>query len=245
MRLSRLSFLPLFLLGLEANAADISRKITVELDPVAPTSASYDETETGTATSKWGGSVDFNVAGVMSTGPELWTGTFNVKGPDEADPSVRREDFWPGERHKIDAVRLRWNLTKWEQPQSMRGYFLRAGYSYLRINSRANRFTESSGEGDAVPINIGITNPDDDTDLVTDIRHGVMAAFGNRWLFMNQHLSVSLGASMTATFKRSVDVDSKDPNARADYDQIIEDMPDARMSTRPSPEANLGIGYAW
>lgn len=32
---------------------------------------------------------------------------------------------------------------------------------------------------------------------------------------------------------------------RADYDAIIEDILDTRMSTRLSPEVNLGVGYAW
>lgn len=245
MRLIRLSVVPLFLLAFEANAADVNRKITAELDPVAPATASQDEASTGNATSKWGGSVDFNVAGVLSTGPEFWTGTFNVKGPDDTSETYRREDFWPGERHKLDAVRLRWNLTKWGQSQSMRSWYLRAGYSYLRINSRANRYTESSDGNDAVPVNIFSQDPGDETDLVVDTRHGVMAGFGNRWLFMDQRVSVTLGTSVTVNFKRSVDVDSKDPNARADYDAIIEDIPDTRMSNRLSPEANLGFGYAW
>jgi len=246
MRLKRtLQFLPLFLLGFPANAADINKKIILELDPVAPTTASYDETASGNATSKWGGSVDFNVGGVLSTGPELWTGTFNIRGPQDAGETVRREDFQFGERHKIDAVRLRWNLTKWEQPQSMRGWYVRTGYSYLRINSRANRYTEVSDDNDAIPFGIPVGRPDDNTDLVTDIRHGGMVGFGNRWLFAKQKLSVTLGASFTGNFKRSVDVDSKDPNARADYDALIEDLQDSRTTTRPSPEANLGLGYAW
>jgi hypothetical protein len=243
--LGTLSILPLILIGLEANAADVNKKIIVELDPIAPTTASFDETDTGNATSKWGGSVDFNVAGLISTGPELWTGTFNVTGPDSPADSVRREDFQFGERHKIDAMRFRWNLTKWEQTQSMRGWYVRAGYSYLRVNSRANRYTEVSDENDAIPFGIPVGAPDDDTDLVTDIRHGGMVGFGNRWLFVNQKLSISIGASYTGNFKRSVDIDSKDPDSRKDYDTIIEDIPDARISTRPSPEANLGLGYAW
>lgn len=58
--------LPLILLGFEANAADVNRKIIAELDPVAPATASQDEAQTGNATSKWGGSVDFYIAGVLS-----------------------------------------------------------------------------------------------------------------------------------------------------------------------------------
>jgi hypothetical protein len=180
----------------------------------------------------------------VSTGPELWTGTFTVRGPTDATESYRREDFWPGERQKLDAVRLRWTIAKWEQPASMRGWFLKGGYSYTRINSRANRYTEDGGEGDALPANI-LGTPDDETDLVTDIRHGASLAFGNRWAFLDQALTVNLGTSVTANFKRDVSVDSKDTNARKDYETLIDDLPDTRMSTRPMPEVNLGVGYAW
>jgi hypothetical protein len=228
-----------------ALAGDVNRKIIAELDPVAPASASYEEEKSGIVTSKWGALVDFNVGGVISTGPELWTGTFTVKGPSDPTERYRREDFWPGERQKLDAVRLRWTIAKWEQASSMRGWFLRGGYSYTRINSRANRYTEEGGEGDALPANILGSSPEDETDLVTDIRHGAVLAFGNRWAFLDQSLTVNLGTSVTANFKRDVSVDSKDPNARKDYDTLIDDLPDTRMSTRPMPEVNLGVGYAW
>jgi hypothetical protein len=228
-----------------AFAGDIVRKITAELDPVAPSSAVYEESNSELASSsKWGGQVDFNLAGVVSTGPEVWTGAFTKKGTSDPEETYRREDFWPGEKHKLDAIRLRWNVTKWEQAQSMRGWFMKAGYSYTRINSRANRYTEDGGTGDALPAGI-LGSPDDETDLVTDIRHGGMVGFGNRWLMYEQRISVTLGASFTQNFKRSITVESKDTNALADYENLIETIPDARMSVRPSPEANLGVGYSF
>jgi hypothetical protein len=233
------------------NAADLHRKITAEFDPVAPASASYEDKYYDTTTSKWGAQVDFNAGGVISTGPELWTGTFTVKGPDSVEEDFRREDFYPGERHKLDATRLRWNLTRWEKPASMRGWYFKGGYSYLRVNSRANRFSELTGDeapagssSDAVPVGI-FKSPDDETDLITDIRHGVYGGFGNRWAYLDTRLTLTLGASATMNFKRAVTVDSTDPDARSDYDAIIEDLPETRMSVRPTPEANLTMGYSW
>lgn len=228
-----------------ATAADINRRIIAEIDPVAPGSAVYEEKASGISTSKWGGLVDFNMGNVLSTGPEFWTGTFAAKGPDDPTAEYRREDLWPGERQKLDAIRLRWNITRWEQPQSMRGWWLKAGYSYTRINSRANRYNEEGGEGDAVPIVIPGTTPNDDTDYVTDLRHGVDFGFGNRWLLLEQSLSVNIGATFTSNFKRTVNVDSKDRNARADYEDMIAKLPDSHLSTRPTPEINMGVGYAW
>lgn len=228
-----------------ALAADINKRIIAEIDPVAPGSAAYEEQSSGIATSKWGGLVDFNMGNVLSTGPEFWTGTFAAKGPSDGHSSYRREDLWPGERQKLDAIRLRWTLTRWEQPSSMRGWFIKGGYSYTRINSRANRYDESGGEGDALPVMIPSSMPNDDTDLVTDLRHGVVVGFGNRWLFVDQKISVSIGATFTKNFKRVISVDSKDPDARADYDDMISKLPDTRMSVRPTPEVNLGLGYAW
>lgn len=234
----------MLLLAGSAEAADINRRIIAEIDPVAPGSASYEESESGVTTSKWGGLVDFNMGNVLSTGPEFWTGTFAAKGPVD-ESSYRREDLWPGERHKIDAIRLRWTVSRWEQPQSMRGWFIKGGYSYTRINSRANRYDETGGEGDAIPAVVTTTSPSDDTDLVADLRHGAVFGFGNRWLLAEQSLSINLGASFTANFKRTVNVDSQDPDALADYEDMISTLPDTRMSVRPTPEVNLGLGYAW
>jgi len=227
-----------------AFGADIMRQLTTEFDPVAPASAAYQHEDHGIAASMWGLSADFNVGGFMSTGPELWMGNFTVRGPTDPTQTYRREDFWPGEQQKIDAMRLRWNFTWWEQPASMRGWYVKGGYSYTRINSRANRYQESGGQGDAVPAGI-LPDSNIETNFVTDIRHGAMLGFGNRWMFASQKLTVTLGASITGNFKRTVSVDGKDPNARADYESLIEDLPDTRMSTQPLPEANLGLGYAW
>ncbi len=228
-----------------AQAAEIARNIVAELDPVAPTSASFEHNINDVATSKWGALADFNAKDVVSTGPEIWTGTFNVHGPSEPTASYRREDFWPGERHKLDAIRLRWNITRWERPRAMHGWFVKGGYSYTRISSHANRHTEEGGAGDAVPVTLPTSDPGDETDFVSDVRHGLVGGFGNRWTFFEQKLTLSLGASITLNFQRTVSVDSNDPNARADYEQMIRDLPETRLSTRPIPEGNLGIGYAW
>jgi len=94
-----------------------------------------------------------------------------------------------------------------------------------------------------MPIGI-FKKPDDETDFITDIRHGLYAGFGNRWV-LAQNFTVTLGTSFTATIKRSVSVDSEDPDAKTDYDVIVEDLPSTKMSVRPTPEANLTMGYAW
>ena len=237
----------LMLIAQVAQGAGTNRKIIAEIDPVAPASATWEESIYETPTSKWGGNVDFNIGGILSTGPEFWVGTFVMKGDDETVSEYRREDLYPGERHKIDATRLRWNFSFWEHPSSMRGWFLKTGYTYFRINSRANRYTEESGDGDAIPVGTILLgqDPDDETDLITDIRHGVNLGFGNRWLLMNQKLSVTLGAVITSNFKRSLTIDSKDPLAESDYNDVIESLPETKMSIRPTPEASMGIGYAW
>jgi hypothetical protein len=247
MQVTKLVIITLAALGsaATAHAAGVNRKIIAEIDPVAPSSSMYEEEQNGVVTSKWGALVDFNVGGVVSTGPEIWTGTFSAKGGDAGDPEMRREDMWPGERHKLDAIRLRWNITRWEHDYSMRGWYLKGGYSYTRINSRANRYTEIAGAGDAVPANVTSTDPMDETDLVSDLRHGAVFGFGNRWMLLDQKMTVTLGASFTSNFKRIVTVDSKDPHALADYEAMIESLPDTRMTTRPTPEANLTFGYAW
>lgn len=244
MRLIALALIATAISG-QAYAADINKRLTAEFDPVAPSSAVYEEMANGVATSKWGALVDFNLGGIVSTGPEFWTGTFAVKGPTDGETTYRREDLWPGERQKLDAIRLRWTIAKWEQPASMRGWFLKAGYAYTRVNSRANRYTETAGVGDAVPTNQKLTSPDDETDLITDLRHSIVAGFGNRWMFMDNHVTVNLGLTGQALLKRVVTVDSKDPQARADYEDMIETLPDAKMSIRPTPEADLGVGYSW
>jgi hypothetical protein len=128
----------------------------------------------------------------------------------------------------------------------MRGWYLKGGYSYTRIDCRENMLLQSAGEGAAVPANSPSASAADNTSQITDVRHGVVAGFGNRWLLMDQRLSVSLGASFTANFKRTLSDDGNDPNALAVYNDIInKNLPDTRMATRPTPEANLGLGYAW
>jgi hypothetical protein len=251
-RITRLlTFVAAMSLSSTVFGADIHRSITAELDPVAPSSSAYEEQNYGVTTNKWGGQVDFNVNGVLSTGPELWVGNFIVRGSESTADDFRREDFYPGERHKLDATRLRWNLTKWERPSSMRGWYLKGGYSYTRVNSRANRYSEltgdeapaGSGSSDGIPVGV-FKQPDDETDLITDIRHGVYGGFGQRWIVASR-MTITLGTSVTANLRRAVTIDSNDPDARADYDVLVEDLPSTRISVRPTPEANLTFGYNW
>lgn len=226
-----------------AVAGDVVRSVIAEVDPVAPASSFYEQAQGGVTTSKWGAGIDFNMGGRFSTGPEFWTGSFLVKGADGSSSGLRREDFWPGERQKIEAVRFRWNLTMWEQTQSMRGWYLKAGYSYTKVNSRANRYTETI---DSTSLTTTKTdNPMDETDLIADTRHGLNLGAGSRW-FLYERVTASIGASLTQNFKRSVDVDSKDPQAVADYEDLINHaLPDAKMTVRPTPEVNVALGYAF
>jgi len=225
--------------------SDINRAIIAELDPIAPASSNYESQTSTVETSKWGAAVDFNLGAKISTGPEIWTGAFTAKNGDLDGGAYRREDMWPGERHKIEATRLRWTVGLWEQAQSMRGWYVKGGYSYTRITSRANRYLETSAAGDAVPTGVENVSPDDNTNIVTDTRHGIVASFGNRWLVWDQRLSIGVGASLTQNFKRSLTVDGRDPNAEADYNRMIDDLPDTRLSNRPIPEINMAAGYAF
>jgi len=225
-------------------AGDVIRRLVLEADPVAPVSSAYEQSINKVTTSKYGASVDFNIGAYMTTGPELWTGTFLVRG-DDSGASYRREDLWPGERQKLDAMRFRWTFGVFEQGQSMRGWYLKAGYSWMRINSRANRFTEDMSAAPGLSTGSVLDQPGDETDLITDMRHGVSMAFGNRWIF-GDSLIASVGASITHNFRRSVSIDSSDPMAKEDYEALINHtLPDTRMVTRPMPEVNIGLGYSW
>jgi hypothetical protein len=233
------------LLAANAQAANVNRRIVAEVDPVAPSSALYEERSTGIATSKFGVAVDFNVGERFSMGPEVWNGTFLARGDDDGESSIRREDLFPGERHKLDAMRLRWNVSFWEVPASMRGFYARASYDYIRVNSRANRYTESLDSANALPVDVSAESPLDETDLITDMRHGLSLGIGNRWLVNSQSLSVTVGAGVSHYFRRSVNVDSKDTKAVADYESMINTLPDTRLALRPIPELSMGLGYAF
>lgn len=226
-------------------ATNVYKNIIAELDPVAPISANYEETRNDVTTSKWGGNVDFNMKGLISTGPEFWSGSFQVRGPEEAGESVRREDFQYNERHKLKAIRLRWNFALWQVPETMRGWYIKSGYSYTRIDSRANRITEFNNSGDVVVAGAPGSTQDDDSDLITDERSGIMYGFGQRWVFADNKMTLTIGVSATSNFKRDIAIQSTDPQARADYDSIIEDLPETRMSNRPLPETNVSFGYAF
>ena len=245
MRVSQFAVLSaLALVAIKVEAGDVVRQIVAETDPIAPASSAYEQSVNGVTTSKYGAAVDFNMGATMSTGPEIWNGTFLLRG-DDSGSTVRREDLWPGERHKIDAMRFRWTFGVWEQGQSMRGWYFKSAYNWTRINSRANRYTENmSGVPALAPTTVN-DQPSEETDLITDVRHGLSAAFGNRWI-IGDRLMASIGASITHNFKRTVTVDSNDSMAKSDYESVINNaLPDTRISTRPTPEVNIGVGYSW
>lgn len=224
-------------------AGYIYRKLNIGLDPLGPAAALYEEKVRNISASNWGARVDFNLGGFMSTGPEIWSGTYALRG-EEADELIRREDFWPSERHRLSGSRLRWNFTFWEVSETMRGWFLNAGIAYTSISSKANRITEHSDAGDAFPGGRNYREPDDETDLITDIRHGVSLGFGQRWIFY-QRLSATLGLSWHHWLRREVNVDSDDPRAKKDYEVLIEELPLTRFSARPYPDTSLTLGYAF
>ncbi len=228
-----------------AQAGEINRRLITEIDPVAPSSASYEQLASGITTSKFGASVDFNVGERFSMGPEFWSGTFLAKGDASENSDFRREDMFPGERHKLDAIRLRWNVSFWEVPESMRGWYTRLSYDFIKVNSRANRYTESLDSANALPVDFSGEVPSDETDLITDMRHGMSLGVGNRWLVSRQNVSLSIGAGISRYFRRSVTVDSKDSQAVADYEDMINTLPDTRLALRPIPELSLGVGYAF
>jgi hypothetical protein len=228
-------------------AAQPTRSIIAEIDALSPATAALDQenSQHRLSSNKWGASVDFNFGNKIATGPEIWTGNFVMSGPVNADDPVRREDFWYGEKQKINATRIQWNISRWEIPETMRGWYIKAAYSSLRIESKAHRNSEEIGKSaDAVTVT-GETNPEKDLDLVTDARHNAELGFGQRWMFAENQLSITLGATFSQNVKRSVSVDSNDSNARADYDEMIEKFPFTPLSTSRYPLISLKCGYAW
>jgi hypothetical protein len=127
----------------------------------------------------------------------------------------------------------------------MRGWYTRLSYDFIRVNSRANRYTEQLDSANALPVDVSGDSPLDETDLITDMRHGFSVGVGNRWLVANQKLSISVGAGVSRYFRRSVTVDSKDSQSVADYEDMINTLPDTRLALRPIPELNMGVGYAF
>jgi len=235
--------LPMILMGNLAFCASIHQQLTFELDPFGPASAAYESRKSEVTASNFSGKVDFNLGGILSTGPEFWSGAYVLKGSQDQNSLVRREDLWPNERHKISGTRLRWNFTFWEVPASMRGWFLKAGVSYTDIESRANRYTEHADDGNlSDPSAYG--QPDDNPDYVNEIRRGAFFGFGQRWLF-GQSFSSSIEVSYTQTLMRQVNVDSDDPRAEGDYDAIAESLPFTKFSAKPYPEANFSMGYSF
>lgn len=236
----------LLMLGVGASAAltssflfggSVYRSLGAEMDTVAPVSAAYESSQ-GTPTSKWGGGADFNIRGNLSTGPDVWIGDITKNGPDSSTTHVPRDAFQYGEQQKIDAIRLEWTLTKWEIAETMRGWYVKAGYSYTRITSKANRYTDQT-------INLQDYDPMSQSDYITDTRHGAVLGLGERWTFIDQHCSVTLGSSITAIFKRTIDHDGNNPDAVDDYKTLIEELPETRLSARMAPEVHMNIGYLW
>lgn len=227
----------------QGEAASGTKVLILEIDPFKPITAAYDENaQKGVSAANWSGRVDFNVQGAFSTGPEFWVGNFVKRGRDYGDGQPRREELWLGEQQKLSASRFRWNFTVWEIGEAMRGWSLTAGYDYIRIDAKANRYTD--GPADTLPVGAPIDAPQDETDMVTDIRHGFHIGLGQRWLIASR-LTISLQLTLNTMSKRIVSVTSKDPKAEASYEALIETIPNFHSSARPYPEAGFGLGYAF
>lgn len=224
-----------------------TRTIIAEIDALSPATAAYDQenSKNRLSSNKWGASVDFNFGNKIATGPEVWTGNFVMSGPQSAEEAVRREDFWYGESQKINATRIQWNIARWEVPETMRGWYVKAAYSSLRVESRARRNSEEINHSAEAVTVTGETNPEKDLDLVADTRHNAELGFGQRWMFSENQFSITLGATFNQIIKRQVNVDSNDPNARADYDDTIEKFPFTPLTTSRYPLISLKCGYAW
>jgi hypothetical protein len=234
----KLFLLSICLLGSQAYGADVVKKLTVEIDPLAPLAASIEQNSTkGATTSMWGGNIEFNVGSRFATGPEFWIGTFKRVGTRDGELDGREQDYFSDEKFKLDSTRLRWMVGVYEQGQSMRGWFAKAGISYMKTNSKATLRNSREHPLDDTTV------PDKMESTVVDVRQGVVGAIGQRWIFFNNSCSLALAASFTANYIRNVSVDSQDPNAREDYDSIIEDVPGSKLSAATLPEANLTFGY--
>ncbi len=219
-------------------AAEINRYLSAEIDPLAPVAAAY-QSQTGQRASMWGGQVDFNFMGKFSTGPEIWAGNFAKKSSGgTVGGYLRKEELQPGEEYKLNAIRLRWNVTYWEVPETMRGLFAKAGVSYLRVENKSTKQND-------LKLNINGLEPNNIKSDVNEVRSGVSLGFGQRWAYMERSLSVTLGMHYLVPFQRDITLESDDPQAKADYEDTIESIQDSRLSARPMPEAQLTLGYLW
>ncbi|MBQ47405.1 MAG: hypothetical protein CMP10_08030 [Zetaproteobacteria bacterium] len=225
-------------------AGNLVKKFTFEIDPFAPASAIYEGQKEEVTASNFGGRLDFNIGGTFSMGPEFWSGAYVMKGAENKTELVRREDLWPNERHKISGIRARWNFTFWEVKSAMRGWFLKTGYSYTKIESRANRYTEHSADGNAIPSSANYGLPDDETDFINELRHDAVLGFGQRWFFWGK-LTSTVEVTIAQSFKREVNVESKDPRAELDYTALADNIPFTKFSSKPYPELNFTMGYAF
>lgn len=234
------SFLVLSLGSVTAQAGELNRKMVVEVDPLAPVLGST-LTSSGNSTSTYGFNVDFNLNGI-TTGPEMWSGTFRRNPKDPNSNHIRPEDLDPGEFYKMSATRFRWMVSKFQVPETMRGWFVRGGWSYTKITSRQTMNNDGSEGQDPVYLKDGTLPAQLESDIV-DERQGIVLSFGERWAFMKNRISLSLSASYTYNFRRKISVDSEDPDAKADFEAMIEEIEDNRMSASPFPEAQLTFGY--
>ncbi|MEZ4741473.1 MAG: hypothetical protein R3B45_03360 [Bdellovibrionota bacterium] len=217
-----------------ARAADVPRYVAFEFNPLAPIAAAR-ANATGNSVSMWDFGVDFNVAGKFCTGPEIWLGNFSISSEAQNEAErIRREDFQYTERQKLDATKINWNVSFFESGYAMRGWFVRAGYSYTKVNSKANRFYESQ---------YGLDNAENVQSIVTDYRHGIYGSFGQRWHFWDHKASLTIGISYTHNFKRDINTESIDEDAEKDYLTLIEQIPDTRLSAKPMPTADLRLGF--
>jgi hypothetical protein len=153
---------------------------------------------------------------------------------DEETARVRREDLQYTERQKLDANSIKWNVTLFESGYSMRGWFIKTGYSYTKVMSRAHRFFETD---------FALENSENVEANIVDYRHGVYGAFGERWHFWNHNVTVSVAVNYTHYFRRKIHVESEDVDAEQDYLDLIERIPDTRLSARPIPAADFRVGF--
>lgn len=229
-----------------AQADDGSKtNLIVEIDPIAAAAAVNESRMNGFVSHQFGLTVDFPANSWLSTGPEFWGATYSARGlgnTESVDSNVRREDLFPGERHRIEAFRLKWNLTKWENPSTLSGRYIQVSYSYSRANSRANRYTEASDSTTNLPTDLSSDTPDAETDLITDTRHGVALRLGNRWCAYG--LSWSVGVGIGKDIARKVSVTSSDQNSRKDYETSVNRFVSSRLNLAPVPELSMGIGFA-
>ena len=107
-----------------------------------------------------------------------------------------------------------------------------------------NRYTEHSADGNAIPSSANYGLPDDETDFINELRHDAVLGFGQRWFFWGK-LTSTVEVTIAQSFKREVNVESKDPRAELDYTALADNIPFTKFSSKPYPELNFTMGYAF